>query len=235
MHPTRVPAKSWLRIGTGIVLGLLATTRGESQPATPTTPPDSSAMAPAPATPAPDTLPAPAAAATKKRYRLLENRLTPREPFNAAANKVRVVAFLSPSCQRCLKNAGDLQREVLEKNPQQDLAVIFIWLKILDKDDEAAVAAAAERFIDPRITHYWDPARVLNAQLLDAVTFDVQLRLYDIFLLYDKKAVWEKRLPRPGYWMHEYKGTPGPWWNVTVFSAEVDKGLRGEPFTPPLD
>ena len=124
---------------------------------------------------------------------------------------------------------------MLEKNPKADVAVLMIWLKIMDKDDEAAVATAAKHLNDPRITHYWDPGSVLNAQLLDAVTFDVNLRLYDVFLLYDKKAVWEKRLPRPGYWMHEYKGTPGPWWDVTGFAAQVAKGLRGEPFTPPLD
>ena len=207
-------------------------------PATPagTSPASSSHASPPPAaasqTPSPPPAPAPSGAAA---YRLLENRLTAREPFNNASQKVRVVAFLAPSCPRCLANAGELQREILAKNPSADIAVILIWLKVLDKDDETAVAAAAARCNDPRVTHFWDPQRLLNAQLLDAITFDVNLRLYDVFLLYDKKAVWEKRLPRPGFWMHEYKGAPGPWWNVTAFAAEVSKGLRGEAFTPPVE
>ena len=163
-------------------------------------------------------------------FRLLEDRLTLREPFNKAKDKVRVVAFLSPSCPRCQKNAGELQREVLAKNTTEDLAVFVIWLKVLEKDDESAVDEAMQKIADPRVQHFWDPERLLNAQLLDAIAFDVQLRLYDIFLLYDGSAQWEKRLPRPGFWMHEYKGAPGPWWDVSAFATEIEKGLQGEPF-----
>lgn len=217
MSRLRFLVRVCVRLGVAVILGPLATARADPRLA-----------AAATTASAPDSL-------RPTRYHFLETRLTPREPFNAAADKVRILGFLSPSCQRCLKNAGELQREVLEKNPTQDLAVILIWLKVLSTDTETAAAAAAERFSDPRITHYWDPARLLNAQLLDAITFDINLSLYDVFLLYDKKTVWGKRLPRPGYWMQEYKGAPGPWWNASEFAAQVAKGLRGEPFTPPLE
>lgn len=168
-------------------------------------------------------------------YRVLEDRLTLREPFNKASGKTRIIAFLSPSCPHCQKNAADLQEEVLAKNPSKDLAVFIVWLKALKKDDESAVTTAMQKIPDPRVQHFWDPERVLNAQLLDAIMFDVQLRLYDIFLLYDGTAEWKKRLPRPGYWMHQYKGAPGPWWNVNTFAGEIEKGLRGEPFTSPIN
>ncbi len=192
------------------------------------------AQAPAPPAPAaPDTATASAPASTAQGFRVLENRLTLREPFNQAADKVRIVAFLSPSCPRCLKNAGELQREVLEKNPARDLAVFLVWLKILDGDNEATVVTAKRRVSDPRAQHYWDPGRLLNAQLIDAIAFDINLRFYDIFLLYGKKAQWEKRLPRPGFWMHEYKGAPGPWWNITTFGIEIDNGLHDRPLTNP--
>lgn len=184
---------------------------------------------PAPA--APDTTPA--AASSPREIALLENRLTLREPFNQAADKIRIVAFLSPSCPRCLKNVGELQREVLAKNPSQDLAVFVVWLKVLDSDNEAAAVTAKGRVSDPRVKHYWDPGRLLNGQLIDAIAFDINLRIYDIFLLYDKKAQWEKRLPRPAFWMHEYKGAPGPWWNVTTFGAEIDNGLHDRPLSNP--
>lgn len=174
------------------------------------------------------------AASQSPKYGVLEDRLTLREPFNQAKDKTRVIAFLSPSCDRCRKNAGELQREVLAKNKTDDLEVFIVWLKVLQKDDEAAVAEAMQKISDPRVHHFWDPERVLNAQLLDAIMFDVKLRLYDIFLLYDGAALWEKRLPRPGYWMHEYKGAPGPWWDITTFAAEVEKGLQGEAFTSPV-
>lgn len=172
---------------------------------------------------------------TAQPFQPLKDRLTLREPFNLAGEKTRIIAFLSPSCQRCLKNAGEIQREVLAKNPDAPLAVFIVWLKVLQADNELAVVSATATLPDPRVKHYWDPERVLNAQLLDAITFDVNLGIYDIFLLYDGTARWGKRLPRPGYWMHEMKGAPGPWWDVTTFAVEVGKGLRGEPFTPPHD
>jgi len=171
----------------------------------------------------------------RPEYRLLENRLTLREPFNKAKDKVRIVSFLSPSCQRCLKNAGQLQREFLAKNPEADLAVFVVWLKVLQNDEEFTLDEAMQKISDARVQHFWDPERVLNAQLLDAVMFDVQVRLYDIFMLYDGSVQWEKRLPRPGYWMHEYKGAPGPWWDIGAFAKEIDKGLQGEPFSSPIN
>jgi hypothetical protein len=193
-------------------------------------PPAAAADSTAPASPA--TAPPHAAAAPHGLHRL-EDRLTLREPFNLAAKKIRVVAFLSPTCPRCLANVGQLQREVMEKDPQKNIAVFIVWLKVLETDNEDAAVAAMKRIPDPRVQHYWDPQRVLNAQLLDAIMFDVNLRIYDIFLLYDGEARWEKRLPRPGYWMHEIQGAPGPHWDVSTFGAEMQKGLHGQPFTVP--
>ena len=170
-----------------------------------------------------------------QQLHLLENRLTMREPFNEAGDAIRIVAFLAPSCPRCLKNAGELQREVLDANKDADIAVFTVWMHVLKKDDEAAAREAMSRIPDTRAHHFWDPDRKLLHQLRDAIMFDVNLRLYDVFLLYDGDAVWEKRVPRPNYWMHEYKGVHGPWWDVKTFAAEVAKGLRGEPFANPLN
>ncbi|UCE02659.1 MAG: hypothetical protein JSW67_00140 [Candidatus Latescibacterota bacterium] len=168
-------------------------------------------------------------------YTLLEDRLTMREPFNLAQERIRIVAFLSPSCGRCLKNAGELVRDVFRKRETDELAAFLVWLNVRSEDNEEAVDAAVRRIQEPRIQHFWDPKRILNHQLRDAIMFDVNVRLYDIFLLYGRDAVWEKRVPRPGYWMHEYKGAPGPWWNVATFAKEVDRGLNGEPFSIPYE
>ncbi len=165
---------------------------------------------------------------------LLENRLTMREPFNRTQGAIRIVAFLAPSCPKCQKNAGELQRAVLDANPDANIAVFVVWMHVLQKDDEETARDAMKRLPDPRVLHYWDPDRKLLHQLRDAIMFDVNLRLYDVFLLYGGDAVWERRVPRPEYWMHEYKGVHGPWWDVTTFAAEVGKGLRGEPFSNPL-
>lgn len=165
----------------------------------------------------------------------LEDRLTLREPFNAADGAVRIVAFLAPSCPRCLKNAGELHREVFAKNPDADIAAFIVWMAVLKNDNEEAAKTAIFRLPDARVHQYWDPDRQLIHQLRDAVMFDINLRLYDVFLLYDQYAAWEKRVPRPGYWMHEYKGMTGPWWDVKTFAREVARGLRGEAFSNPMD
>lgn len=163
----------------------------------------------------------------------LKDRLTIREPFNQANDALRIVAFLSPSCPRCLNNAAELQRDVLNRNKDADIAAFVVWMYVRDEDDKAAALKAVNKMPDRRVRHYWDPDRKLMHQLRDAIMFDINLRLYDVFLLYDADTVWEKRLPRPDYWMHEFKGVDGPWWNVTTFAAEVEKGLRGEPFANP--
>jgi hypothetical protein len=180
---------------------------------------------------APD--PAPKAARNKPELHLLEDRLTIREPFNQASDALRIVAFLSPSCDVCLNNASQLQRGILNANEDADIAAYLVWMYVRKDDDRAAALKATSKVPDPRARHYWDPDRKLMHQLRDAVMFDVNMRLYDLFLLYDRETVWEKRLPRPDYWMHEFKGLAGPWWNVKTFAAEVEKGLRGEPFSNP--
>ncbi|MFQ5600449.1 MAG: hypothetical protein ACE5G2_07840 [Candidatus Krumholzibacteriia bacterium] len=168
-------------------------------------------------------------------YTVLENRLTLREPFNRDSGKIRVIAFLSPSCPRCQVTAGQFQRDVLDKNDTEELSVFLVWLKALQKDTEEALTTMMGKVSDPRVQHFWDPERVLNHQLLDAIMFDVQLRIYDVYLLYDREAKWEKRLPRPGFWMHEVKGAPGPRWDIDGFAAQVDRGLRGETFSDPYN
>lgn len=167
----------------------------------------------------------------KLTYTKLENRLTLREPFNAAKGKVRVVSFLSPTCPRCQAAATDIQRHFLAKNPSDEFRLFAVWLPATDTDTEESLLTAMHLIPDPRVQHFWDADRVLNAQLLDAVAFEVQMRIFDLHLLYDRETVWEKRLPRPGYFLHEVKGLSGPPWNIQVFVLEVEHALKHEPFS----
>lgn len=173
-----------------------------------------------------------AAAPRKIPVAQLKTRLDLRDPFNLGQNKVRVVAFLSPTCSHCIDNAGALQH-ILEQNPAKDLALHVVWVKIMDTDSRAAVDKAVTVLTDPRAQHYWDQNSLLNAQLLDAIMFDVGVRMYDIFLLYDRTATWGERLPRPPYWMHEYRGAPGPWYDPQEFAKQIERALANEPLPKP--
>ena len=167
----------------------------------------------------------------KLTYTKLENRLTLREPFNAAKGKVRVVSFLSPTCPRCQAAVTDIQRHFLAKNPSEEFRLFAVWLPATETDTEESLLAAMQLIPDPRVQHYWDPDRVLNAQLLDAVSFEIQMRIFDLHLLYDRETMWEKRLPRPGYFLHEVKGLNGPPWSIQLFVLEVEQALKHEPFS----
>jgi hypothetical protein len=163
----------------------------------------------------------------------LENRLTMRAPFNEMKGKVRVIAFFSPTCPRCLKNAGEIQGQFLEKNDSDDFRIQIVWVKSLSTDSEETLPLAINQIQDPRVSHYWDADRALNPQLIDAIMFEIQMNIYDVFLIYNREQTWEKRLPRPDYFFHEVKNMPGPWWDASDFIEIMRTALKGEPLESP--
>jgi hypothetical protein len=193
-----------------------------------------SAPCPGLATQDPGAAPKPKSAAAPRKIPVaqLKTRLDLRDPFNLGQGKVRIVAFLSPTCSHCIANAATLQ-QTLEKNPSKELALHIVWVKILDTDTRAAVDKATTVLKDGRAQHYWDQNSLLNAQLLDAIMFDVGVRMYDVFLLYDRTATWDQRLPRPPYWMHEYRGAPGPAYDPQEFAKQIDRALANQPLAKP--
>jgi len=178
----------------------------------------------------------PAAPSTPKKSSVTEikTRLDLKEPFNLARGKVRIVAFYSPTCTHCIVNAQGLQKQVLDRFDSPDLEVFVLWLKVSETDVPEAAQRGTTILTDARVHHYWDPNRALNAQLLDAITFDIQVRIYNVALLYDRDATWDNRLPRPPYWMHEFRGAPGPTWEANVFASQVAKALGGQPLDAPI-
>jgi hypothetical protein len=163
----------------------------------------------------------------------IKTRLDLRDSFNLNRGKVRLVAFFSPSCSHCQNNARSIQNYILDKTKDADIAVTIVWMPVSEADTRQAIAAAASVIPDPRVRHYWDPKVTLNAQLRDAIQFDFNVRLYDIVLLYDRQATWNDRVPRPGFWMHEFRGAPGPFWDPAVLAVQVSKALSGQPLDTP--
>lgn len=150
-------------------------------------------------------------------------------PFNEGQGKVRIVTFLSPTCKYCIQNANNLQKKVLDVLAGDNIEVHAVWLQVSSQDTRESVDPARVILHDTRVRHYWDEQRSLNMMLLDAIQFDVNVRLYDVFLLYGRDAVWDKRLPRPDFWMHEFRGAPGPLFDPAIFAEQVQKRLAGEP------
>ncbi len=163
----------------------------------------------------------------------IKTRLDLRDAFNQGRGKVRLLAFFSPSCSHCQNNARSIQEVVLDKLVDPDISVMIVWMPVSEADSRDKIAVAATVIPDRRVRHYWDPKVLLNPQLRDAIQFDVNVRLYDIVLLYDRQATWNDRVPRPGFWMHYFRGAPGPLWDAPTLANQVAKALSGQPLDTP--
>jgi len=51
--------------------------------------------------------------------------------------------------------------------------------------------------VDPRVTHLWDTANLVDQGFLDRFGVDFGGLDYDCFLLFDRNATWTQRPPQP--------------------------------------
>jgi hypothetical protein len=70
-----------------------------------------------------------------------------------------------------------------------------IWVKRWALDTREEVDGAG--LVDPRVTHLWDAANVINQDFLDRFGVDFGGLDYDFFLLFDRDATWGATPPRP--------------------------------------
>ncbi len=101
--------------------------------------------------------------------------------------------------------------EALRRTAEPALRAYVVWLPILPDDDQAAAATAAERFVEPRVSHYWDPERALGAALGETLALPPREQgsshgvAWDVYLLYARGARWGEA---PAFWMHQLDGVP---------------------------
>jgi hypothetical protein len=70
-----------------------------------------------------------------------------------------------------------------------------VWVKRWALDTREEVDGAG--MVDPRVTHLWDAANVINQAFLEQFEVDFGGLDYDFFLLFDRDATWTQRPPRP--------------------------------------
>ena len=71
----------------------------------------------------------------------------------------------------------------------------MIWVKRWATDTRAEIDGAG--LVDPRVTHLWDADNLIGQRFLDRFGVDFGGLDYDFFLLFDRDATWDQRLPRP--------------------------------------
>ena len=91
-------------------------------------------------------------------------------------------------------------RGIFETVEARDLRGFAIWLPMMKGDDAEAAQSVADTFRDPRVSHAWDPDRVLGN--LAARSLGLTKTGWDLYLLYPAGVVWEAdSLLTPTLWM----------------------------------
>jgi hypothetical protein len=135
----------------------------------------------------------------------------------------------------CLAGASRAGAELLAAVTHPDLRAYYVWVPMLPPDDEAAAAAVAAHFAEPRALHYWDGQRRLARELGEALLISARDSIgagsgpgfaWDVYLAYPRGAV---DLTRPAFWMHHLAVTHAPRLDAEAFRSGVERLLAAPP------
>jgi hypothetical protein len=114
---------------------------------------------------------------------------------------------------------------VLDNLKGQDVKVYSVWQPILPSDSKFTVGRATKRLEDSRVTHFWDGDNIFASAFSPVLGIDGNT--WDVYLLYDKDAVWQETPPKPIYWQEQLGISPETKLDEPKLTAEVRK-LLGE-------
>ena len=149
--------------------------------------------------------------------------------FNAADGKVRVVAYVAPTCGGCLRGAKLLQDDVLGSVRDDRVEVLVVWVP-KNGARERHVDRVIKLVSDDRATHYWDEHGYVVSAL------DEQLGLTGRacaggFLVYGPDVKWtDDAPPDPAYWSDVHSREfrqHGPHFDPEVLERELRALLDG--------
>ena len=110
----------------------------------------------------------------------------------------------------CVRGASALDA-LLAEFPGAQIQVQLVWEPVLKTDIAAPLTGTLGRIDDPRVVQYWDPQRVISADLVRAVDenpsrFGFEEALpdgyvaWDAVVVFDGAARWERDVPTPLYY-----------------------------------
>ncbi|MCI0630207.1 MAG: hypothetical protein L0Y44_06075 [Phycisphaerales bacterium] len=166
-----------------------------------------------------------------RQVTVLGDDLSPlREAFNASRERWRVLSIVSPTCSECVSGAEVVEREITARYPSSQVAVLAVWIPMLERDSENAARASATIFPAGRATQFYDsgqhvgweyarktfdgfPERARRSLpeghwLTDALEDRAEhIRpQWDIYMLYAAGVVWDsgKGPPMPTHWIRHF-------------------------------
>jgi hypothetical protein len=94
--------------------------------------------------------------------------------------------------------------EVLKQVDSDDLAVLAVWMPVLQSDNAPAGKQAEPLLPDPRVVHYWDDDNSLGKLYGRSLTLPRGRQLaWDIYFVYAPGIRWDDEPPPPTVWMHQ--------------------------------
>ena len=101
--------------------------------------------------------------------------------------------------------------DLLAELPDSGLRVLVVWEPVLKTDLAPPVTPVLRRLSDRRVTQFWDPRRVLSAELVRQVNtdparygfadpLDSEFIVWDVVAVFARDAQWDKGLPVPVYY-----------------------------------
>src|SRR5712692_575883 len=148
------------------------------------------------------------AQAQQKALPALDQKLDPlRARFNQDVGKVRLIVIVDPTCPPCRWGASEIEKQVLETIPSNQLAVYVVWIPVLNFQDEATLQRnglkESTRVSDPRAIHYVDPNGFSGKQYSPILNIPYHGPAWDVYLAFSADVRWEDRAPTPTGWMHQ--------------------------------
>ena len=110
----------------------------------------------------------------------------------------------------CVRGASALN-QLLADLPDARLRVQVVWEPVLITDVAPPATRVLALIDDRRVTQYWDPARLVSADIVRAVNadparYEFQEALptgfiaWDVVAVFEQSARWERDLPPPAYY-----------------------------------
>ena len=101
-----------------------------------------------------------------------------------------------------------MQKVLLEEYPHAQLYILIVWVKMYDIDSTEAVGEAARLFNDdPRVTQFYDPAKISGLEVAKGFGAEPGEVAWDVYLFYAAQDRWIESLPIPIEWAHQLRGS----------------------------
>jgi len=125
-----------------------------------------------------------------------------------------------------------VQDHLVERYPDADLRMQFVWVSAFPDDAPRTARAIARTIGDERALHYWDPEGLVGADVSEAMDF-VAPSVWDVYLFFDAQARWGEQAPVPRDWAHQMVEIVSPEYkSAEELPGYLDERMAAWGFTP---